>query len=286
MPFRFDAVIALRFRTLLEQALLDESLVPYFDALVRLGLDLYPQESTDAGVSTGPKYFTGILSGQEVDSKDFPMRPKDAQGAYVKIQKGSTVHITAKAQAGGIQFPIQHLPTAWYDVDGQHGNPAPDDGKWPMAGARAFALLAKIGPDFREVGKDATWETQNEGELSLWFNDGTPQDNSGKATVEIGVSAPPASGALDEEKVPEKIKDPKDADKIKQEFLLQHLNANIGYYDRAIWFLMDPVERRLYLELALGTDSELLAAIDDRPIAVSGSRVAFAYRWAGTQRRR
>jgi len=40
---------------------------------------------------------------------------------------------------------------------------------------------------------------------------------------------------------------------------------------------MDRVERRLYLEMALGADSELLAAIDDRPIAVSGSRVAFAY---------
>ncbi len=284
-PFSFDADSALRFRTLLEQALLDEGLLPYFDALVRLGLDLYPKEPADPDVSTGPTYFTGTLGTLEkpleVDSQRFPLYPTH-QGARVKIEKGSTVHITAEAQEGGIKFPIEHLPTATYDVEGQTGDDAPPDQGWRMAGARSFALLAKIGPDFYEVGRDGTVETMNEGELSLWFNDktGRPQNaNSGKANAWVTVSAPPASGApgQDQDKVPLRIGDPKDVDTIKQGFLIKHLNANIGYYNRAVWFLMDPVERRLYLERALGADNELLSAIDDRPIAVSGSRVAFAY---------
>jgi hypothetical protein len=146
-----------------------------------------------------------------------------------------------------------------------------------MPGAPSFSLLARIGPDFYPVGKDDTFEARNEGVLSLWFNDASPGDNSGTATASVSVSAPRESVAPNEGKMPEKIEDPKEVDKIKEAFLLKHLNANSGYYNRAIWFLMDPVERRLYLEMALGHDSELLSAIDDKPIAVSGNHVAFVY---------
>lgn len=275
--FSFSRGIAIRFRTILEPALLDRSVLSFFDALVRLDLDLYPDQ-TDSGASTGPTYYTGTLDGLVVDAQDFPMYPKiDAQGASMLVEKGSTVHITAKAQAGGITFPISGQPNAKYDVDGQRGAPAPDDGRWPMPGAPSFSLLAKIGPDFYPVGKDDTFEAKNEGVLSLWFNDASPSDNLGTATALVTVSAPRQSAPLDEGKVPQKIEDPKETDKIKEAFLLKHLNANIGYYNRAIWFLMDPVERRLYLEMALGHNSDLLSAIDDKPIAVSGTHVAFDY---------
>src|SRR5262249_12373390 len=41
--------------------------------------------------------------------------------------------------------------------------------------------------------------------------------------------------------------------------------------------LLDSTERRLYLEAALGNSVDILAAMDDRPIAVSGNYVAFPY---------
>src|SRR5213075_918456 len=59
--------------------------------------------------------------------------------------------------------------------------------------------------------------------------------------------------------------------------LLAHLSANVGYYNRSVWTLMDPTERRLSLEAALGGNTDVLSALDDRPIAVSGNYVAFPY---------
>jgi len=273
IPFSIFSIsrgLAIRFRTILEPALLDRSVLSFFDALVRLDLDLYPSRST--GTATGPAYYTGTASGLVVDAQKFPMYPRDGQ---MMVEKGSTVHITATAP-GGIKFPITGQPTAKYDVDGQLGAPAPDNGNWPMPGAPSFSLLAKIGSDFYPVGKDATFVAKNHGVLSLWFNDATTSDNEGTATAAVTVSAPEKSTPPDQGKVPPQIEDPKEADKIKEAFLLKHLNANIGYYNRAVWILMDPVERRLYLEMTLG-ESDLLSAIDDKPIAVSGNQVAFIY---------
>jgi hypothetical protein len=115
-------------------------------------------------------------------------------------------------------------------------------------------------------------------QVSLWFNDAGPiTDNSGTATATISVTAPAKSNPPNTEKVPVDNLSPKDADKMKEAFLVQHLNANSVYYNRAVWMLMDPAERRLYLEAALGSDSPILSAIDDKPIAVSGNSVAFVY---------
>ncbi len=271
--FSFTRGIALRFRTLLEQALLDRSVLAFFDALVRLDLDVYPDRPVGPGAAAGQTYYTGTASGLVVAAQAFPLYPLD--GGMV-VEKGSSIHVTATAQPGLIKFPITGQPTARYDVDGQHGAPAPDNGTWPMPGAPSFSLLAKIGPDFYAVGKDATFVAKSDGVLSLWFNDATTGDNEGTAVAAVTVTAPQAAVPPDQAKVPQRIEDPKEADRIKEAFLLKHLNANIGYYNRAVWVLMDPVERRLYLEMTLG-DSDLLAAIDDKPIAVSGNRVAFIY---------
>jgi hypothetical protein len=59
--------------------------------------------------------------------------------------------------------------------------------------------------------------------------------------------------------------------------LLRHLNGNMMSYNRAIWFLMDPAERRMQLEAAFGSDTRVLQGIDDKPLAVSGNAVIFPY---------
>jgi len=267
-PFTFSRERALRFRTVLELALLDSSVAAFFDALVRLELDVYG--STDPEPSP---YFTGALAGQVADAGNFPSYPLDGP-SQILIERGSTVHLSAKANGGSIAFGGGRN----YDVDGEPGTPAPDDHRWPMPGAQGFALLAKIGPDFYEVGFDAAITAKNEGVLSLWFNDKPPlTDNDGTAQVDITVTAPSGDPAPDTGRVPDTVTDPKTADQLREKFLLEHLNGNAGYYDRVVWTLMDPAERRLYLEATLGRGNPLLTAIDDKPLGVSGSHVAFEY---------
>lgn len=69
--------------------------------------------------------------------------------------------------------------------------------------------------------------------------------------------------------------------------LKNHLMTNEGYYSRMVWMNMDRSERQVILESALENFPELFRAIDDRPVAVSGNRVAFAFAgdppaWLGT----
>lgn len=59
--------------------------------------------------------------------------------------------------------------------------------------------------------------------------------------------------------------------------LKQHLMMNAGYYSRIVWLNMDRSERQVIMESALENHPELFQAIDDRPLAVSGNRVAFAF---------
>ena len=58
---------------------------------------------------------------------------------------------------------------------------------------------------------------------------------------------------------------------------MMHLAGNQGYYNRSVWMLLDSTERSLYLESALEDHADILGAMDDRPIAVSGNYVAFDY---------
>ena len=267
--------IAIRFRTILEQALLDRALLPFFDALVRLDLDLYPDELGDSGNSATPTYFTGTLPGQLVDASNFPMFPV-SNYKHLLIEKDSTLHITAETVGNIINFGGGSAGNS--DVDGQPGRPAPENQNWPMVGAPSFAFLAKVGSKFYLVQRDQVFKAEEEGELSLWFNDAAPlNDNRGFARATVTVTAPVKAEPPNTEQDPVKSLSPKDTDTLKEALLLKHLRANNGYYNRAIWFLLDPVERQIYLEMALGYDSDLLAAIDTRPIAVSGNYVAFIY---------
>jgi hypothetical protein len=69
----------------------------------------------------------------------------------------------------------------------------------------------------------------------------------------------------------------KSDDELCEARLLRHLQDNQGYYNGAVWMLMDAVERRLYLEEALRARPDILHGMDDKPLAISGNHVAFQF---------
>jgi hypothetical protein len=272
-PITFTTELALRFRTLLEQALLDRALAPSFEALVRLviGPDAYGDEEPPAPPSSppsGPNYYAGTVTGLVVDSQT----PSTDTGRL--IEKGSAVTATATS-AQGIKFAQGQI-----DAYGPQGSPAIADRRFPGEGLHAGALLAQIGGDLYEVGIGANFTARHDGVLKFLFNDYSQGDNKGTASVDFTVTRPETPPPLPtdpREDRPGPAAVSERNDRIHEQRLLRHLNGNAGYYNRAIWMLMDSTERRLYIEAALGVDADLLAGLDDTPLAVSGSHVAFPY---------
>jgi hypothetical protein len=268
----FTSEIALRFRHVLEQVLLDSNLLAFFDALVRLGIgdDAYPkaptQEPTKPDVSS--RYYSGTTK--------FTVAANAPLDTGLEIEKGSSASISA--DGSGIKFSGDFDAGSF----GPEGTGKPVDDRWPYTLAKHGALLAQIGGDFYTVGAGTTFRAANNGPLRFQFNDPVLQDNSGSASVQITVTAPESTSdsppsSNEEPASPVRIGDTRESDTVKEGFLIQHLNGNRGFYNRAIWMLMDPIERRLHMEAALGSDSHLLAAIDDKPICVSGNYVGFIY---------
>jgi hypothetical protein len=268
-PFAFTRELAIRFRTLLERVLLDETLLSCFDALFRLevGDDAYPKETAPEPPAAS-KYFEGTFN-LSVGTAD-PSRPTGKL-----IEKNSMVAVSATGE--GFKFSHGSL-----DSYGPAGSTADAGEGWPKADAKQFALLALIGGDKYEVGSGLTFKATNDGLLGFLFNDTDHTDNDGIAAVEVTVTRPEGTGtpqqpSEEEGKDSADIVPTKESDKVNEAFILKHLNGNQGYYNRMVWILMDPTERRLFLEAALGSNNPLLYALDDRPLAVSGNSVAFAY---------
>jgi hypothetical protein len=90
-------------------------------------------------------------------------------------------------------------------------------------------------------------------------------------------TAPASSSTLPANERAELASAREEADKGAIERLRNHLVSNTGYYSRMVWMYMDPSERRDLLEAALANSPALLNSIDDRPLGVSGNRVAFAF---------
>jgi hypothetical protein len=273
-PLVFTADVALRFRTILEQALLDKRLTNCFDALVRraIGADAYGDESSeddgpDDDAPPPSNYYTGTTTGIVVDSQTTGV------DTGLLIQKGATVTATATSEAG-IKFAQGSI-----DAFGPQGMQTIAQLPFPGPGKHAGAVLAQIGGDIYEIGIGATFKAENDGRLRLLFNDYSTWDNKGTASVDVTVTAPaPEPVAPDLTKTtPTAAAVSERNDRICEQRLLRHLQGNFGYYNRAVWMLMDPTERRMHLEAALGDDNDLLAGIDDTPIAVSGNHVAFPY---------
>jgi hypothetical protein len=202
------------------------------------------------------------------------------------IEKGSTVTITAKmGPEGEVKFGQGQF--SGFGLGGL-GDGSDTDSRWPgWSPTRPLpsgALCAEISGDKWVVGYGATHVAEAEGELTLWFNDSSPGDNKGTAVIDAGKiivrkpkPEPQAEVSQPKEQLAETGSFSKRTDRICAETLLQHLNANLGHYNRAIWMLMDTAQRRMYLEETLGDNNELLYAIDDIPLTVSGHRVVFPF---------
>ena len=117
------------------------------------------------------------------------------------------------------------------------------------------------------------------GLLVLQPNDADLSDNSRGWNVEVYVT-PPAGAKVSTPGIPTP-KDPSKPSEAKdrccEKRLLFLLNRNKGFYNRAIWLLQDPVERRILLELALKDYPHILERLDNIPLAVDGNYVAFPY---------
>jgi hypothetical protein len=268
---RFDRSLALRFRTLLEQVLLEPELRPYFDALARLevGEPAYeaggaaePQPTSER-TESGPNYFKG--------SQTYNVNANSIVNTELLIQEGSEFQAVASGQ--GIKFSIDF--GAGYGPAGENRIAKLP---FPAPGLHEYALIAQIGSDFYEIGAGARFTVKNSGYLRFQFNDSKLEDNSGSAEVNIAVTPPqepsvtPQPGPTPNPPVVAPLS--RQSDTVREQLLLSHLNGNIGYYNRAIWLLQDPVERRILLEeLLFGTG--LADLVDAMPVAVSGRYVAF-----------
>jgi hypothetical protein len=302
--------IVLRFETLLRAVLLDESLADCFEAIKRLHLcpQIYPESeqsapSTGDGGTTsekpnkptpkvqkyeltlttgkakeawgrkfgecwGPVYVRLILKNDE--QKDLFIKPNisDPGGFAFQYENDYKVTIGFPNECVGLNpFDIKEVSIRWMESN--------RDDAWGFKGIKIRYQLE--GDDqFNYTLLDASDPI-----YLKWF-DNPPQEG---LFWNQAVSAPPVISPLGEPDGTEESGAPmgtaqqptrlsKKADECCEQQLLAHLNGNIGYYNRAIWLLQDPVERRILLE-------ELLAAtglsdlIDEMPVAVSGRYVAF-----------
>jgi hypothetical protein len=262
----FDRDTVVRYRTALEFALLDERLQPAFDAVVRLDIgdtayesaDIEEPDETNGGTST--QFFSG--------TQVFTVDATKVTDTGLLIEPGSTMQISATGQ--GIKFKSPDYGDGYGPAGAENVVQLP----YPGVGLHEYALLAQIGGTFTEVGAGKSFESGQGGWLNLQFNDWKLDDNSGSANVIVTVIRPEPEPQPGEDSG-ESSHD-KGSDEVIEGRLLRHLNGNLGYYNRVIWLIQDPIERRLYLEKALEDHPDLINALADTPIAVSGNYLAFA----------
>ncbi len=278
--FAFSWQTALRFRTQLEQALLDERLMPCFDALIRLRLapGIY-DKPVDAPADTGGPTPPPVRKVPKTKLIALDGTLEDGIGSGIIVNSGDAFSFNA---TGAIKF-------SRYPHEGAVG----PSGGTNAAGAGAVAPTLKLGSLIYKIGPGGTWVqggtyagavANATGELVFGINDtlGGFWDNSGMWNITVNYfeteAAEPAP-PREEEPLPEEAKSQfsKVGDQFCEAKLLSHLAANQGYYNRAVWMLMDPTERRLFLESVLDNSPAVLAGLDDKPLAVSGNYVAFEY---------
>ena len=301
--------VVLRFETLLRAVLLDQSLDACFEAIKRLHLcpQVYPESeetapATGEGGTTsdkpnkptpkvqkyeltlttgkakeawgrkfgdcwGPLYVRLILKND--DQKDLFIKPNisDPGGFAFEYEKDYTVSIGFPNACVGLNpFDIKEVSIRWMESNA--------DDAWGFKGIKIRYQLE--GDDqFNYTLLDAS------NPIYLKWFDNPPQEG---LFWNQSVSAPPVismpeesdttddSGATGTGQRPARLS--KKADECCEQQLLAHLNGNLGYYNRAIWLLQDPVERRILLEEVL-VGTGLSDLIEEMPVAVSGRYVAF-----------
>lgn len=173
------------------------------------------------------------------------------------------------------------------------------DSRFLAPGFDQWSLIFKIGNDgnWRQGGLVVNTTADRDGEIIFGVNDtkGDFADNYGwehdSWSVKVDYpsheeESPPTPTNPEEgdaqsddlHKSEKEVLFSRIEDQICASKLLVHLQGNQGYYNRAVWMLMDAVERRLYLETALTDHIDILDSMDDNPIAISGNYVAFPFR--------
>jgi hypothetical protein len=289
----FTEALALRFRTVLEQALLDPLLKPCFEALVRLHL---APSVYDAAKPPEP-------SGTTVNTKPVPdfedqmtLMGSEGTGKPLKIPNlkiGDTIKITAEgriAMSGGNGPGSAGVGPGGFSEPGAGGNF--QYLAEPLV-LRKFSLIYKIGytGSWQQGSEKFELKATADGDLTIvfgvnnlpngFFDFGPAGFNTWTISFKYPLRTDDAPTPTDLSKV-DAASDAgapfrKSADELCEARLLAHLNANRGFYSSAVWVLMDAVERRLYVEAALQSRPDILDGMDDRPIAVSGNSVAFPY---------
>ncbi len=276
-PFVFSSTsweLALRFRTVLEQTLLDPSLKNCFEALVRLNIipevyDAPPKRPVTPPVVTKKKRVEvkGIL--------------ESGIGSGVIVKKGDAFSINASGRVVNFRGAGDQ-----HDSRGPDGIPHAADSEHIAPGLRVVSLIFKIGQDgpWQQGGSFTSPTADRDGEIVFGMNDakGFFDDNVGYGddfwTVELTYPSHETDTSTTDPTKDDALHGfRKIDDRLCSARLLNHLQNNQGYYNGAVCMLMDAVERRLRLEAALHDQPEILAGIDDRPIALSGNYVAFQY---------
>jgi len=309
---RFDRSLALRFRTLLEKVLLDGSLRECFTAISRLEYcsALYaPAPDAGANGASPPPEPTIVRYTLTLMTGEHPPAPITGVGdggtwggIWVKllVTSGDEKQLLFKAVR---EHPVTGRPSAM----GSEGIPGYEIEKnttrvIDVISGDAIGLklsdIQKVKVEWVESHGDDSWAFKGLGiqyQLSdgrtgiIKINGQSPYerdpyivffDDSGSNYLSwegLASADPPEEPAKEDPVKPDRQPSAplsKAHDECCAARLIAHLNGNIGYYNRAIWLLQDPVERRILLEeLLFGTG--LADLVDAMPVAVSGRYVAF-----------
>jgi GH25 family lysozyme M1 (1,4-beta-N-acetylmuramidase) len=306
-PFAFSASawdLALRFRTVLEPTLIDPSLKRCFDALIRLHVapaSLYDVPTGTATLAIGPGSPEVITL-----EKQFEVTTDKGKGLKtgVFVELDDPIKMVTSgllAVSGGNGYGSGGFPP---EGDGKTVNNAGLPHPFLADGRKGYSLIYKIGltGDWLQ-GQNGTFDTKATASGEIIFGVNTVPNgfiDMGKAEAHswsvalrypshapvISTPVKPVTDDQASEAMVEVFR--KSQDELCEARLLRHLQDNQGYYNGAVWMLMDAVERRLYLEDALQGRQDILNGMDDRPLAVSGNYVAFQYNgpladWQGTR---
>lgn len=277
-PPRASWDLALRFRTVLEQTLLDPSLRNCFEALIRLHL-----APSVYGAPLKPVVEVPKITKEKTETVRVLGTAESGVGSDVSVKAGDMITIRASGEVVNWRGIVDQ-----HDARGPEGIPEIADTRFIAPGLKQRSLVFKIGNgEWIQGASFVTHKVEGDGgQVVFALNDMMRHfdDNygHGKDFWTVKLSYPsheteptPTDPSKDDAANSKTYR--KSDDELCEARLLRHLQDNQGFYNGAVWLLMDVVERRLYLEQALHDRLDILDAIDDRPIALSGNYVAFQY---------
>lgn len=290
LPYKliqFNEETTLKYRQQLEQMLLDQRLRVNFDACARLKYcpDQYPEPEEIPAVSepSAPvvepnkieSYFLEIKTGDESWSGS-----GGEVTVYIKTNDG-VKHFLHKIYEDSDDLERSGIRT----VNISNANTIDAIGLEP---GKISHIIVKFVPHGAAAGWKFKWLTvsyrlpgQNavtlyDREVNQWLED-TVEKSFPVDTISVDDIVGIEEDADDEEtgvSPPEPVVYNKKDDECACKMLIGHLNENQMYYNRAIWLLQDPDERRIDLtQQLIGTP--LIDEIQMTPLEVWGNYVAF-----------